>query len=122
MSKGLEYIQKVINVQKMRIEYYKDVGTDTTIHEGELTHLKQVEQELKEGQLWKQKYDMLEKLHINLIAENGATKKILEIIKEKQANITILIGCDSLEEYNKHPLSWKHLTQEEYDLLKEVLI
>lgn len=50
--------------------------------------------------------------------------KALEIIKEKFVNVTILIGCDSLEEYNKHPLTMRkgRLTQEEYDLLKEVVL
>ncbi len=47
--------------------------------------------------------------------------KAFEIIKEKKVNVIILMGCDSVEEYNKHPLSWKKLTQEEYDLLKKVL-
>ena len=49
--------------------------------------------------------------------------KALEIIKDKFVNVTIFMGCDSLEEYNKHPLTMRkgRLTQEEYELLKEVL-
>lgn len=49
--------------------------------------------------------------------------KALEIIKDKFVNVTIFMGCDSLEEYNKHPLTMRkgRLTQEEYDLLKEAL-
>jgi len=47
--------------------------------------------------------------------------KALEIIKTKKVNVMIFLGCDNLEEYNKHPLTWNYLTQEEYDLLKEVL-
>lgn len=50
--------------------------------------------------------------------------KALEIIKDKFVNVTIFMGCDSLEEYNKHPLTMRkgRLTQEEYELLKEVLL
>ena len=49
--------------------------------------------------------------------------KALEIIKDKFVNVAIFMGCDSLEEYNKHPLTMRkgRLTQEEYELLKEVL-
>ena len=50
--------------------------------------------------------------------------KALEIIKKKFVNIDILMGCESLEEYNKHSLTIikVRLTPEEYDLLKEVLL
>ena len=48
--------------------------------------------------------------------------KALEIIKNKKVNVIILMGCDTIEEYNKHPLTWNKLTQEEYELLKEVLL
>lgn len=48
--------------------------------------------------------------------------KALEIIKEKQVDIHWLKGCKSLEEYNDCVNPWEEpLTQEEYDLLKEVL-
>lgn len=47
----------------------------------------------------------------------------LEILKNKLVNIVILMGCDSVEEYNEHPLTMRKgiLTQEDYELLKEVL-
>ena len=48
--------------------------------------------------------------------------KALEIIKTKRVNVVIFLGCDNLEEYNKHPLSCWKLTKEEFDLLKEVLL
>lgn len=52
--------------------------------------------------------------------------KALEIIKEKRVDTYFLMQTDTLEEYNKslHTCSWfpsYELTQEEYDLLKEVL-
>lgn len=48
--------------------------------------------------------------------------KALDIIKTKKVNVMIFLGCDNLEEYNKHPLTWNYLTQEEYELLKEALL
>lgn len=60
-----------------------------------------------------QEYDIIEK-----------ELKALKIIRDKFVNVTIFMGCDSLEEYNKHPLTMRKgiLTKEEYDLLKEVLL
>ena len=54
--------------------------------------------------------------------------KALEIIKEKSVDIGFLQFCSFVDTYNKYILehAWtKHtrtLTQEEYDLLKEVLL
>ena len=47
--------------------------------------------------------------------------KALEIIKEKIDDIGWFKCCSSLEDYNGSVPSRKHLTQEEYDLLKKVL-
>ena len=47
--------------------------------------------------------------------------KALTIIKNKKVNVIILCGCDNLEEYNKHPLSYYKLTKEEWDILKYIL-
>lgn len=48
--------------------------------------------------------------------------KALEIIKEKMVNVGLLLRCANVERYNKgicyEP---KHLTKEEFDLLKEEL-
>jgi len=49
-------------------------------------------------------------------------KKALEIIKEKNVWVYHLKQCNSLEEYNEVFTDELHLTQEEYDLLKEVLL
>lgn len=48
-------------------------------------------------------------------------KKALEIIKKKGINLYKLKICDSCEEYNQLCNTDLPLTQEEYDLLKEVL-
>ena len=47
----------------------------------------------------------------------------LKIIKEKDVEISWFKYTNSLEEYNEWGIpSYKQLTQEEYDLLKEVLV
>lgn len=49
--------------------------------------------------------------------------KALEIIKEKLVNLFIVAHTDSKEAYNDMVSEhWRELTQEEYDLLKEVLL
>lgn len=49
--------------------------------------------------------------------------KALEIIKDKKVNVGLLSRCVTGERYNKgicyEP---RHLTQEEYDLLREILL
>ena len=49
-------------------------------------------------------------------------KKALEIIKEKDVDITSFRCSSSLENYNLKENGFIPLTQEEYDLLKEVLL
>lgn len=54
--------------------------------------------------------------------ENGDLlkyKRAFEIIKNKKVNVKWLFNSEDVEDYNK----WYeyHLTQEEYDLLKEML-
>ena len=46
----------------------------------------------------------------------------LEIIKEKRVCITLLNFCFTLSEYNFEVSKYRRLTQEEFDLLKEVLL
>lgn len=47
----------------------------------------------------------------------------LEIIKEKEVNVGLLSRCATVERYNKGMCyESRYLTQEEYDLLKEVLL
>lgn len=56
--------------------------------------------------------------------------KALDIIKNRQVDVGLLLACESEPEYlnrccNRYwtndKCGWKRLTQEEYDLLKEVL-
>ena len=68
--------------------------------------------------------------HLPLSAKNGLRivkvlekeVKTLDIIKEKRVNIDYLRSCKSLEDYNNILIKDWQLTQEEYELLKEVLL
>lgn len=46
--------------------------------------------------------------------------KAFEIIKKKMVNVEWLLNTENVEEYNES--LYNDLTQEEYDLLKEVLL
>lgn len=48
--------------------------------------------------------------------------KALEIIKEKEVNVFIFLHSGCLESYNDMVEVNRKLTEEEYDLLKEVLL
>ena len=75
------------------------------------------------------KFDVIDtyKIKSNRIIDNGTQNKLkaLEIIKKKDVHIFWLKESETLEEYNKELLKRsmvdRLLTQEEYDLLKEVL-
>lgn len=62
---------------------------------------------------------------VELLFDEETQKKLkaLEIIKEKEVNVGLLSRCANAERYNNgicyEP---RYLTQEEYDLLKEVLL
>lgn len=47
---------------------------------------------------------------------------VLEIIKEKRVNVEALFYSSNCKDYNKHYTHYEDLTQEEYELLVEVLL
>lgn len=65
-------------------------------------------------------YDIDENKILQLVKEH----KAIEIIKEKKVNCYLIIGSENLEDYNGcvDDITEKRLAQEEYDLLKEVLL
>ena len=74
------------------------------------------------------KFDVIDtyKVKSNRIIDNGTQNKLkaLEIIKKKEVDIHNLLISETAEQYNgyTHWLGYKgNLTQEEYNLLKEVL-
>lgn len=66
----------------------------------------------------------LERLNnMNLPCSNCKELKALEIIKDKEVQVAIFKICNSCEGYNlTKGLFGKFLTQEEYNLLKDVLL
>ena len=47
--------------------------------------------------------------------------KALKIIKKKEVNVAWFTYVDNLEDYNKGKFIGSYLTQDEFDLLKEVM-
>ena len=60
--------------------------------------------------------------HLELLDENEKLKKAIEIIKKKRVNLKLMFQePNTLEAYNNYCLPIYKLTQQEYDLLKEVI-
>ena len=57
-----------------------------------------------------------------MLSKEIEKNRALEIIKAKAVNVSLLLNCDSKDEYNKTMSIGRLLTQKEYDLLKEVLL
>lgn len=57
-----------------------------------------------------------------VLKEADKLDKVLEIIKEKVSDINWFKCCSSLGRYNASVPSYKQLTQEEYEILKEELL
>lgn len=66
-------------------------------------------------------YELMKDIRITArfdLAQVNKEHKALEIIKDKEVNVEIFNSCPNLYEYN----NWAtQLTQEEFDLLREVL-
>ena len=95
-------------------------GTHIEVIEKELRRLENKNQTLKE-RLYKVQY--LEKENSNLFGENQKLKKALKILEDKTIHFPFLKRTRNVEIYNKHSDTYNYdeLTQEEYELLKEVL-
>lgn len=66
----------------------------------------------------------LEQSKIEPLFDNETQNKLkaLEIIKNKQVNVFVLLHIEDLETYNDMIGDNRNLTQQEYDLLREVLL
>lgn len=123
MSKGLEELEKI----KLKWQY----GVFTFIPNFEI-----VENELEEGQLAinfvNRVYDIIGgENDIDIIIDKvEKQKKALELIKNKQVDVWLFNNNDNFNDYNwaielcyhREKASDYYLTEEEYDLLKEVLL
>ena len=67
-------------------------------------------------------YQKMKNLYFDSMRENEKLKKVIEIIKTANVNTDFLIKSLNVEQYNKWcDVDQLHLTQQEYELLKEVL-
>ena len=57
-----------------------------------------------------------------MLSKEIEKNRALEIVKNKQVNVAYFVLCLCLNDYNKYHSKKFQLTQEEYDLLKEVLL
>ena len=76
----------------------------------ELKHWKETNNE--NGVVW---------LPLFVVEDIEKTLKALEIIKEKKVNILLLELAENVDEYNERIVPNGRLTEEEFELLKEVL-
>lgn len=84
-----------------------------------LEALKNIEKEIEDFEGFDENtYYQMDRTRFQII-ENKL--KALEIIKEKNVNVPKLRNSSNLEEYNRCFVDAYILTQEEYDLLKEIL-
>lgn len=103
MSKALEALERT----RLR------VGGDYTIEQYKLDY-ETIENALKEWKIWKEALETGD--------YDSPEKKALEIIKEKGIILQFIKETYTVEQYNAGVFGTlvKPLTQEEYDLLKEV--
>lgn len=125
MSKGLDALKRLVDGNLNEVNYYKLVTNGTTLI---LQDKEIIEQELKALELYEQSLNwLLEAIGKNEIGEAigeinylKKQREALEIIKNKHIP---KYAIDTFEEdWNLIEVKGKDLTQEEYDLLKEVLL
>lgn len=76
---------------------------------------------INENEVFKEKGKELIKDCYKAIDIAKKYKKAIEILKVKRVDIVFFKACGSLKEYNLYKMPEYKLTQQEYELLKEVL-
>ena len=111
MSKELEALEKIIDTYCID-NIDKEISIiATALKDYEMEHTLRIRLENAIYELLREKQ------------ENEKKLKALEIIKEKGVNVGLLSRCSNAERYNKGMCyEPRYLTQEEYGLLKEVLL
>lgn len=121
MSKGLELLKTYEDKYTFASQFNGDRLPDYQTRE----MLEPIEKELQEGEEYRLKYSQTHIALCKLREEKTKKEQALEIIKKKGIFVNGLIKSKDLEEYNilclNHGMT-ELPTQEEYDLLKEVLI
>lgn len=117
MSKELESFERIKNITYDRTDLY---GIEVFRKDLDIIESALIDYEETDNQL----YDLFEKFRINNRKDLLKKLKSLEIIKEKNINVRGIINSPTLEHYIDHcmPRHSEELTQEEFDLLKDVLL
>ena len=125
-----EFIQSCIVKLEDDLQHYTMVDKDNVkakYIELELIDYKKVLKDLDCFEVLEKEYERLDKDnhscyldYCELQAENEKVKKAIEIMRNKKVNIFLLL-LHKLEDYNLLVCKAYQLTQQEYDLLKEVL-
>ena len=113
MSKELKALKRIENFMSQNAVHWKQ---DIAMIETALKNYEELER--KHNELL---YNYEELVHCGLKSEQNKLKA-LEIIKEKEVNVFIFLHSGDLETYNEMVEDNRKLTQEEYDILKEVLL
>ena len=116
MSKGLE----ALNELKYKGFYYSKDSIDISTFVQ--MRLDIIETELKRLEELEKGFKTLEKKIVRYKKHIDKDNEILRIIKEKMVNLEYLKCCETYEQYKTICSYWNEITQEEYDLLREVLL
>ena len=117
MSKELEALEKIKNIKTISVPERRV----TTFQEKYKVELELIEDTIKDHETLKKEYEFLSEHCNELLNESRKEHRVIEIIKNKQVDLSCLI-FDGLELYNENMHPTRVITQEEYDLLKEVLL
>lgn len=128
MSKELDYLDKILNYQPLTL-------VERTINDCIKEKIQRLEaidnanpsealgklRELRAKPLnWDTLIKVLDEVEQALL-KTQEQEKLIEIIKNKRVLIECLLEANTLEDYNCQVMSWNKLTQEEFNLLKELL-
>ena len=123
MSKGLEALERMKHHCAVSQEYfYEHFGEDLDIVETELKRYSKIEELCGPTIFDKDCINEIIEKTVDECLINENKLKALEIIKDKIVLIDVLFDTDTLEDYNDFKSKQEQLTQEEYDLLKEILL
>lgn len=120
MNKELEALGRLRNTFALLTEIYaQDVLQDATI----------IESAFKDYEKLKDEYDRLESIYTHfikqynqLMKDHSKVLKALEIIKNKEPSIMRIRLTRNSQHYNAIMSKRRELTEEEYNLIKEVLL
>lgn len=127
MTKELTPLEALCNLTQIVYNY---AGFDEELTKNINGYFETIETALKDGEKYKTIY-LLTKAKLDKVSDvKLKLEGVIEIIKDNQVNIGYLLDCDNYEEYldyfndrtgEGNLPSFKLLTEEEFNLLKEVL-